>query len=164
MELKPGEIICDRCHGAKVIEKITNYKRHHHSGTITSNVICEHCKGEGKLNWIERVVGKKEEDIIINKREHQILIEKRTKTKKYIERNDMKTLKINVSGAANSGKTTMGEFLLNLLKKEGFECSLDDTDYNYGIEFYEKRLEALKGQDLNIEISTKQLVRSAYEN
>jgi hypothetical protein len=44
MELKPGEVICDECLG-------TGESIAHHS--------CPKCWGNGKLDWIENVVGKR---------------------------------------------------------------------------------------------------------
>lgn len=78
----------------------------------------------------------------------------------------MKELKINIAGYANTGKTTMGELLLSLLGKEGFNVVLDDIDYNdfKGRKaFFDKRLEAIKEKDIKINISTIQLARPAYQ-
>ena len=43
-KLKKGEAHCDRCAGSGVIEKFT---------------VCPKCHGEGKLDWVEAVIGKK---------------------------------------------------------------------------------------------------------
>ena len=41
MKLKPGEIICPVCHG--------EYYDDHYS--------CMKCKGKGKLDWVENIMG-----------------------------------------------------------------------------------------------------------
>ena len=43
-KLKKGEVHCDKCAGSGVIEKFE---------------VCTKCNGEGKLDWVEAVVGKK---------------------------------------------------------------------------------------------------------
>jgi len=48
MNLKPGEIICPKCEANHIVGK----------GKLTIWG-CEKCKGTGKLDWIEAVVGKK---------------------------------------------------------------------------------------------------------
>ena len=54
MDLKPGDIICPDCKGTGYDLKINDYpfgyKMHPH---------CDKCNGEGKLDWIEAVVGKR---------------------------------------------------------------------------------------------------------
>lgn len=49
MELKPGEIICDECLG---------------TGESIAYNLCPKCHGNGKLDWIEAVVGKRSSVII----------------------------------------------------------------------------------------------------
>jgi RecJ-like exonuclease len=48
MNLNPGEIICDECLG---------------TGASLAYNLCPKCQGVGKLDWIEAVVGKKNEFI-----------------------------------------------------------------------------------------------------
>lgn len=45
MELKESEIICDKCKG---------------SGNSISHHLCSKCWGDGKMDWIENIVGKKQ--------------------------------------------------------------------------------------------------------
>lgn len=49
-DLKEGEVLCDICNGY-------GYSVHDHWGKM----VCKKCNGEGKLDWIERIVGKKNE-------------------------------------------------------------------------------------------------------
>lgn len=50
MELKPGEVICDECEGATVIEhRVVNYRQ---------RLTCPKCHGTGKLDWVSIIVGK----------------------------------------------------------------------------------------------------------
>lgn len=53
MELNEGEIKCPECYGNK---KITDPKL-----SYIYWITCPKCKGKGKLDWIENIVGKKEE-------------------------------------------------------------------------------------------------------
>jgi len=48
MNLKPGEIICPKCEANHIVGK----------GKLTIWG-CDKCKGYGKVDWIEAVVGKK---------------------------------------------------------------------------------------------------------
>ena len=52
MKLKEGEIICDRCNGCGDDPKFTGEKN-------GFTMDCEKCGGWGKINWIERVFGKR---------------------------------------------------------------------------------------------------------
>ena len=58
MILNPGEIICDKCNGKKTfpVLPVLNRITHIH----ITEVKCPKCKGTGKLDWIENVVGKKQ--------------------------------------------------------------------------------------------------------
>ena len=49
-DLAEGEVLCDVCNGF-------GYENNPHFGPI----ICKKCQGAGKLDWIERIVGKKED-------------------------------------------------------------------------------------------------------
>ena len=48
MDLKPGEIRCDQCDGKGFI--VNKY---------FGKPVCNKCNGTGKLDWVEAVVGKK---------------------------------------------------------------------------------------------------------
>jgi DnaJ-class molecular chaperone len=61
MKLKPGEYKCDRCNGTGEIELINP-----DSFIGVYYEWCPKCKGEGKLDWIENVVGKKPKNDIFN--------------------------------------------------------------------------------------------------
>ncbi len=54
-ELKEGEVICDKCNGSGVIR--TTEQRGKHFYPIKT--FCEKCHGDGKLDWIENVTGKR---------------------------------------------------------------------------------------------------------
>jgi DnaJ-class molecular chaperone len=47
-ELQEGEVVCDKCGGSGVDRII--------KGTVLG---CLKCKGDGFLDWVEKVVGKK---------------------------------------------------------------------------------------------------------
>ena len=51
MDLKPGEVECDKCKGTRILYDFDNYD-------IGKYNTCPKCKGEGKLDWIEVIVGK----------------------------------------------------------------------------------------------------------
>lgn len=51
--LKEREIICPKCNGIGSINKIPSNNFH------VFKVRCPKCLGEGKLDWVENVVGKK---------------------------------------------------------------------------------------------------------
>ena len=55
MELEKDEITCDGCdgEGGSYTDLTVNSNRRQYF------VPCEQCRGEGKLNWIENIVGKK---------------------------------------------------------------------------------------------------------
>jgi hypothetical protein len=57
MNLKPGEYICDECDGSGVDAKYENYLYEYRD-----YYKCPKCHGEGKLDWVEKVVGKKGEN------------------------------------------------------------------------------------------------------
>lgn len=54
-ELKEGEVICSPCKGTGVI--ITTEKRG--NGFYQVKTFCEKCNGDGKLDWIENITGKR---------------------------------------------------------------------------------------------------------
>ncbi len=55
MKLELGEIKCDKCKGKKNINR-----------GVYGIVPCSKCKGVGKLDWIENIVGKKEPNLIMS--------------------------------------------------------------------------------------------------
>jgi len=57
MELKPGEYICEKCEGTGNNPPMKRNGKYLKPGVYE---ICGHCHGEGKLDWIENVVGKKQ--------------------------------------------------------------------------------------------------------
>ena len=62
MDLNPGEILCDGCEGVGK----HSYKKSY--GFTRYEIIeCNICKGTGKLDWIETIVGKKEKYIVPEK-------------------------------------------------------------------------------------------------
>jgi len=58
MKLKKGEVKCDKCDGSGVLIKTKNtmVDLKHISYDMTYE--CPKCKGDGKLDWVEAVVGK----------------------------------------------------------------------------------------------------------
>lgn len=50
-KLKPSDVICPKCNG-------TGKGKSWHAGDFEITPECNHCYGEGKLDWIERVTGK----------------------------------------------------------------------------------------------------------
>ncbi len=59
MRLKKGETKCDKCNGVGWYEETTNVTFNKHLWHIDQNIICDKCRGTGKLDWIERIVGKR---------------------------------------------------------------------------------------------------------
>ncbi len=60
-KLKKGEVKCDKCEGNGLAKKPKIFRD---SGgtyiTIDMNHTCRKCKGDGKLDWIENIVGKEQ--------------------------------------------------------------------------------------------------------
>lgn len=58
MDLNPGEIICDKCNGRGLT--YTPSSKFSITGHMSGDQYkCIKCKGTGKLDWIENIVGKK---------------------------------------------------------------------------------------------------------
>lgn len=49
--LKKGEEFCNKCSGSGLVPRSNHKKR--------STLICNKCLGEGKIDWIEKAVGKR---------------------------------------------------------------------------------------------------------
>ena len=68
MDLKPGEVLCNKCNGVGDLgmhHSIGNIKINGQLEEVPSNLIvleCDKCFGVGKLDWIENVVGSKAGD------------------------------------------------------------------------------------------------------
>ncbi len=56
MDLKEGEIICDKCRGTGSIKVKRDPTK---SGPYRPTMICLKCLGEGKFDWIENIIGVK---------------------------------------------------------------------------------------------------------
>lgn len=58
LEITKGEVICDKCSGGGYDKnEYINMKQY---GTIPHpQKVCGKCKGEGKLDWVENLIGKK---------------------------------------------------------------------------------------------------------
>jgi len=54
LSLGPGEMICPKCNGTGKPSRVINGM-----SVYTSIYSCEKCHGEGKLDFVENVVGKK---------------------------------------------------------------------------------------------------------
>jgi DnaJ-class molecular chaperone len=50
--LKDGEQFCDKCGGWGVVSRTNPNKK-------VTRLTCSKCLGEGKLDWVEKVTGKK---------------------------------------------------------------------------------------------------------
>jgi hypothetical protein len=62
IELKEGEYICKKCKGKKFIYK--TYKFHMNNEPIQTGgrkVSCKECNGTGKIDWVQNIVGKRDE-------------------------------------------------------------------------------------------------------
>mgnify|MGYP002628953280 CR=1 FL=1 len=59
MEIEPGEVICDKCNGTGETIRLFmfNYSGMNEHGERKD--MCPKCKGDGKLDWIDNVLGKK---------------------------------------------------------------------------------------------------------
>lgn len=60
LELKSGEVICDKCNGHGVMSNTVQRGKHF----FIEKSHCDKCHGEGKLDWIENITGKEEGDIL----------------------------------------------------------------------------------------------------
>ena len=58
-----GEMICPECKGHCIVATGTTVSEFD-SSVIENATICSKCHGDGKLDWIENIVGKKEPQII----------------------------------------------------------------------------------------------------
>jgi len=61
IEIKPSEIVCDKCNGVGNLTKIIEYEIRgmiHRVPGIIEYELCPKCNGSGKLDWIEQIVGK----------------------------------------------------------------------------------------------------------
>jgi hypothetical protein len=52
--LEEGEVLCSLCHGEGVVWRVTTKVIRNQE-----NVKCKKCWGEGKLDWLENITGKK---------------------------------------------------------------------------------------------------------
>lgn len=59
MDLNPGEIICKECKGTGYDLKIP--EQEYEQAYYIKHCKCSKCYGVGKLDWIEAVVGKKQD-------------------------------------------------------------------------------------------------------
>lgn len=54
-ELKEGEKFCETCHGEGMVRSKREYNGITKKGAL---LVCKDCLGYGKLDWVEKVVGK----------------------------------------------------------------------------------------------------------
>lgn len=59
MDLNPGDVLCTECDGEGAI---------HSSHPDGASMVCDKCKGYGKLDWIENVTGVKDTPFTIYKK------------------------------------------------------------------------------------------------
>jgi len=65
--LETGEVICDKCDGKQVVPFQPLERKRKRRAFIfkpkprweTVNIPCPKCRGEGKLDWVENIVGKR---------------------------------------------------------------------------------------------------------
>ncbi len=57
-KIKESEVVCTECNGKGYMQ----FKKHKKSKFFTQ-VYCEECEGSGKLDWIENIVGKRQESL-----------------------------------------------------------------------------------------------------
>jgi len=55
MDLKPGEVVCDKCNGSGEVYVVPFDDPQAHWYEL-----CSKCKGCKKLDWIERIIGVRE--------------------------------------------------------------------------------------------------------
>ena len=74
--LQEGEHFCKKCGGAGMVARSNSFRK--------EKLICEKCLGEGKLDWIEKAVGKR--SLIIElKIEKGMLVEREKETKRKMD-------------------------------------------------------------------------------
>jgi len=54
ISLEEGEYFCKKCNGAGVVSRTNAVHKK------AKKLICDKCLGEGKLDWVEKAVGKKQ--------------------------------------------------------------------------------------------------------
>jgi len=75
--LKKGEDFCDKCKGSGLVTR-SRSKRNNIHGSTVNTLVCSKCLGSGKLDWLEKAVGKK--SVFINfKIEKTMLVERERK-------------------------------------------------------------------------------------
>jgi len=62
-KLGPGESHCPDCGGSGIF-KIDDQRDHNKIG-IVDHILCDKCLGTGKLDWVEKIVGKEEKKNIL---------------------------------------------------------------------------------------------------
>ena len=67
--MKKGVYKCKKCKGTGQIQESSSYMIHGINHTVDRYNDCEHCKGDGYLDWIESIVGKEMTDHEKNKEE-----------------------------------------------------------------------------------------------
>jgi DnaJ-class molecular chaperone len=65
MKLEKWETKCDRCKGKKTI--LASEDPNTYIWTLGKKVTCSKCKGTGKLDFIEKIVGKKQGKPVMRK-------------------------------------------------------------------------------------------------
>ena len=81
-KLKKGEVICDKCEGCGSIVKVKTTMIDYEHIDYEMMKTCPKCKGEGKLDWVENVVGKG-----LNEREKEF-----ERLRKYFKKNKPKPI------------------------------------------------------------------------
>jgi len=59
-ELKEGEEFCKTCHGEGMVKPKRTYTEDIKKGGL---LVCNNCLGHGKLDWVENVIGVKQEGL-----------------------------------------------------------------------------------------------------
>jgi DnaJ-class molecular chaperone len=74
MDLKEGEVICDKCNGSGLYDN--NYKP---KESVFIMYECMYCAGEGSIDWITDILGKNDSYHIRKIRMHRNEYEYRTR-------------------------------------------------------------------------------------
>lgn len=108
MRLKPGEELCPKCNG--------------NGFNVYDGNICPHCYGEGKLEWIEKIKGKKRNSILKEKINEILNYYK-------FELNDDKT------------KHQIESNIRHCLKDLEYEGDIPHSDYNIDIDIKDNEID-----------------------
>jgi uridine kinase len=70
-----------------------------------------------------------------------------------------KEVSINITGRAKTGKSTIARVVKKALEDNGFSVDLSDPDAPVSDEFFDRCLDAVKGQNIKIHINSTNVSR-----